>query len=115
MASRFSFKQSCVGLTPAIYFESRFNHEPHYFGMYAFDPGAKHIKIVYVSNDGEFTTGFLVTGANELKLDFEVSSDREKTHYTSRIERQGQDSYVFTVYDETRKRPIVGPLIYMRK
>jgi len=98
----------------AIYFESRFNHEPHYFGMYAYDPGAKQIKIVYVSNDGEFTTGFVEPGASELKLDFEVSSAREKTHYTARIKRQGRDSYVFTVYDEGRK-PIVGPLVYIRK
>ena len=99
----------------AIYFESRFNHAPHYFGMYAYDPGAKQIKIVYVLNDGQFTTGFVEPGVNELKLDFEVSSDREKTHYTSLIKRQGQDSYVFTVYDETRKKPIVGPLVYIRK
>jgi uncharacterized protein YndB with AHSA1/START domain len=99
----------------AIYFELRFNHEPHYFGMYAYDPGAKQIKIVYVSNDGEFTTGFVEPGASELKLDFEVSSAREKTHYTARIKRQGRDSYVFTVYDETGKKPIVGPLVYIRK
>jgi len=98
----------------AIYFESRFNHEPHYFGMYAYDPGAKQIKIVYVSNDGEFTTGFVEPDASELKLDFEVSSAREKTHYTAQIKRQAQDSYVFIVYDEGR-RPIVGPLVYIRK
>jgi hypothetical protein len=98
----------------AIYFESRFNHEPHYFGMYAYDPGAKQIKVVYVSNDGQFTTGFVEPGADELKLDFEVASDRGKTHHTSRIKRQGQDSYVFTVFDEGRKT-IVGPLVYTRK
>jgi hypothetical protein len=97
-----------------INFEARFNHEPHYFGMYAYDPGAKQIKIVYVSNDGEFTTGFVEPGASELKLDFEVSSAREKTHYAAQIKRQGQDSYIFTVYDEGRK-PIVGPLVYIRK
>jgi hypothetical protein len=28
----------------AIYFQSRFNHEPHYYGMYAYDPGTKQIR-----------------------------------------------------------------------
>jgi hypothetical protein len=98
----------------AIYFETRFNHEPHYYGMYAYDSRARQIRLVYVSNDGQFTTGFAQPTAAEIKLDFEVSTEREKTHYTAQIKRQGQDSYVFTVYGEGGK-PIVGPLTYIRK
>ncbi len=98
----------------AIYFQSRFNHDPHYDGMYAYDPGTKQIRLIYVSNDGQFTSGFAEPTATEIKLDFEVSTDREKTHYTAQVKRQGQDSYVFTVYDAGGK-PIVGPLVYIRK
>jgi hypothetical protein len=98
----------------AIYFQSHFNREPHYYGMYAYDPGTKQIRLVYVSNDGQFTTGFAEPTATEIKLDFEVSTDRDKTHYTAQIKRQGHDSYVFTVYDAGGKS-IVGPLAYIRK
>jgi len=98
----------------AIYFLTRFNHEPHYFGIYIYDPAAKQIKFFYTANNGNFTAGRTEPTATELKQDFQISTPEGVMNYTSLLKRDGEDAYDFIVYEQGSARPALN-LHYVRK
>ena len=98
----------------AIHFLTRFNHEPHYYGVYLYDPQIRQIKFFYSASNGEFTAGRVDAGASEFKQSFQVSTDHGSTNYTSLIKRDGEDAYDFTVYAEGSEKPMLA-LHYVRK
>lgn len=98
----------------AIYFLTRFNHEPHYYGVYLYDPAANQIKFFYSSSDGEFTVGQSEPGATEIKQNFQVSSARGVNTFNSLIKRVGDDAYDFTVYQSGGEKPLIA-VHYVRK
>jgi hypothetical protein len=98
----------------AIHFLTRFNHQPHYFGVYLYDPAARQIKFFYSASNGELTIGQAEPGPTELKQNFQVSSEKGVTSYTSLIKRAGEDAYDFAVYQEGSDKPLVA-VHYVRK
>ena len=98
----------------AIYFLTRFNGRPHYFGVYLYDPEAKQIKFFYTEDDGEYTAGSAEMSESELKQDFRVSDEKGTTSYSSVIRREGEDAYDFRVYQPGKSEPLIA-LKYSRK
>jgi hypothetical protein len=98
----------------AIYFLTRFNGQPHYYGIYVYDPAAKQIKFFYTSSDGEFTSGHAEPGDKELKQDFQSSDSKGTTNYSSVIKRHGDDAYDFAVFTQGSDKPMFT-ITYVRK
>ncbi len=56
----------------AIFFLTKFNGQPHYSGMYAYNPAQKRIGFWYVDGDWQFTQGTATSAGNRLLLKFEL-------------------------------------------
>ena len=98
----------------AIYFLTRFNGKPHYFGIYLYDPEAKQIKFFYTEDHGDYTAGSAEMSGNELKQDFRVSEEKGTNNYSSVIRREGDNAYDFRVYQPGKSEPLIA-LHYSRK
>jgi hypothetical protein len=85
----------------AIQFVTDFNGKPHYNGFYAYDAAAKTVKFFYTSEDGQLTVGTATPDADgkTLHQDFDVTQPGGRTsHIRSTIVRDGNDTYLFSVF-----------------
>jgi len=102
----------------AILFVTRFNGEPHYSGMYAYDPARKQIGFWYVDSDGQFTQGTAASEGQRLTQKFEIAKlDGSTSSLISIIERRSGDSaYHWQVFraSETSGSPLIE-LEYTKK
>ena len=98
----------------AISFLTRFNGQPHYYGIYVYDPAAKQIKFFYTSADGEFTSGLATPSATALQQQFQISNAEGTKTFSSTIRRVGEDGYNFDVFQEGSNKPVLS-LKYLRK
>jgi hypothetical protein len=98
----------------AISFLTRFNGQPHYYGIYVYDPAAKLIKFFYTSADGEFTSGHTTPSATALQQQFQISNTEGTKTFSSTIQRAGEDAYNFDVFQEGSDKPVLS-LKYLRK
>ena len=82
----------------AIQFVTRFNGEPHYSGIYGWDPGRKTIAFWYTSADGALTTGTAKPAAEGLLQEFDITeANGTSNHLRSEIRRKGGDEYDWNV------------------
>ena len=93
----------------AICFVTRFNGQPHYFGMYAYDPGMKQIAFWYVDTDGNSTQGTARAKGKRLIQEFTSShADGKKESLRSFIDRMADDnSYHWQVLREGMAEPLI--------
>jgi hypothetical protein len=98
----------------AISFLTRFNGQPHYYGIYVYDPAAKQIKFFYTSADGEFTSGHTTPSATILQQDFQISDAEGTKTFSSTIQRVGEDAYTFNVFQEGSDKSVLT-VKYVRK
>jgi hypothetical protein len=100
----------------AIFFLTRFNGEPHYSGMYAFDTDRKQIAFWYVDKDGNFTQGVARPDGKRLVQEFTVAgADGKKQTLRSFIDRNADDSgYHWQVLRGEEPKPLIE-LDYTRK
>lgn len=98
----------------AIYFSTRFNHEPRYDGLYAYDPATRQIRFFYSSSKRELTVGHAEATPTGLRQAFQVSSEEGVTSYTSTLTRDGDDVYDCAVYEPGITKPVVA-VQYARK
>jgi hypothetical protein len=98
----------------AISFLTRFNGQPHYYGIYVYDPAAKQIKFFYTSADGEFTSGHTTPSATTLQQNFQISNAEGTKTFSSTIQREGEDAYTFNVFQEGSDKSVLT-VKYLRK
>ena len=87
----------------AIQFVTDFNGKPHYNGLYAYDPVKKSINFYYTSEAGQLTIGTSTPDPDgkTLQQDFDVMQPNGSTnHIRSTIVRDGNDAYLFTVFEQ---------------
>jgi hypothetical protein len=87
----------------AIQFVTDFNGKPHYNGMYAYDPAKKAINFYYTSESGQLTIGTTTPDSDgkTLRQEFDIMSPNGKTdHVRSTLVRDGNDAYLFSVFEE---------------
>jgi len=87
----------------AIQFVTDFNGKPHYNGFYAYDPAKKSITFYYTSEAGQLTIGTTTPDADgkTLRQEFDMISPNGNTgHARSTIVRDGNDAYLFTVFEQ---------------
>lgn len=93
----------------AIYFVTRFNGQPHYSGMYAYDPATKEIAFWYVDTDGNSTQGTARAKGKRLIQEFTNShpdGKQEKLH--SFVDRASDDNgYHWQVLREGTTEPLI--------
>lgn len=93
----------------AIFFLTKFNGQPHYSGMYAYDPGTGQISFWYVDVDGNFTSGTARTRGKRLFQEFSTSkADGSKGQLQSYIDAaDGYGSYHWQVLREGNTTPLI--------
>jgi hypothetical protein len=100
----------------AIFFVTRFDGQPHYSGMYAYDTARKQIAFWYVDSDGNFTQGVARTEGRRMVQEFTGT----KTDGTAQSLRSYLDpaadgkSYHWQVLRGDDPRPLIQ-LDYTRK
>ena len=102
----------------AIFFLTKFNGQPHYSGMYAYDPARKQIGFWYVDSEGQFSQGTATPHDMQLVQNFEISKlDGTTSILKSLVQRgPGDASYHWQVFrsDNTSNKPLVE-LDYIKK
>lgn len=102
----------------AIVFVTRFNGQPQYFGMYAYDPSQRKIGFWYVDSEGQFTRGTATQNGRRVKQEFEIAkADGTTSSLFSLIERGEADrSYHWQVFrsGEDGGKPLIE-LDYVKK
>jgi hypothetical protein len=103
----------------AIQFVTDFNGKPHYNGFYAYDPAKKSINFYYTSESGQLTIGTSTPDADgkTLRQEFDVMQPSGITdHIRSTVARDGNDAYVFAVFEpENGEWKQLLQIIYKRK
>ncbi len=101
----------------AIFFVTKFNGQPHYSGMYAYDTAHKTIGFWYVDVDGQFTQGTATPNGNRLTQKFEIAKlDGTTSQLTSILERRpGDASYHWQDFLPTDTSKPLIELDYTRK
>lgn len=103
----------------AIQFVTDFNGKPHYNGFYAYDPAKKSINFYYTSESGQLTIGTSTPDADgkTLRQEFDVMQPSGVTnHIRSTVARDGNDAYVFTVFEpENGEWKQLLQIMYKRK
>lgn len=99
----------------AIFFLTKFDGEPHYSGMYAYDPARKQIGFWYVDVDGNFTQGTAEYEGEQLVHKFTTSKvDGTSNTLSSIIEKKSDIFYHWKVLRGTDPKPLVE-LDYSKK
>ena len=85
----------------AIQFVTDFNGKPHYNGFYAYDPAKKLVNFYYTSESGQLSIGTATPDPDgkTVHQEFDVTQPNGTTnHIRSTLVRDGDDSYLFTVF-----------------
>lgn len=85
----------------AIQFVTDFNGKPHYNGFYAYDANKGAIRFYYTSDEGQLTVGTATPDLDgkTLHQEFDVTQPNGTIqHIRSTIVRDGNDTYLFTVF-----------------
>ncbi len=100
----------------AIFFLTRFDGQPHYSGMYAYDPGRKQISFWYVDEAGNFTEGVARPEGKRLVQDFTgTRADGSQQTLRSYLEPNAEStSYHWQVLRDDNPKPLIE-LDYTRK
>ncbi len=100
----------------AIFFVTRFNGVPHYSGMYAYDPEAKHVSFWYVDTDGNFSKGTARLDGQRLVQELTIAHPNGNADpLVSYIDRTGgDDKYHWQVLRPGETKPMLE-LDYTRK
>ncbi len=100
----------------AIFFLTRFDGQPHYSGMYAYDTDRKQIAFWYVDVDGNFTQGVCKTDGTRLMQEFTTARvDGQKSTLRSILEPTAdKSSYRWQVLRGEDPKPLIE-LTYTRK
>lgn len=100
----------------AIFFLTRFDGEPHYSGMYAYDPERRQIAFWYVDSDGNFTRGVARTEGKRLVQEFTgTKTDGTQESLKSYLDpNAGGSSYHWQVLRGDNPKPLIE-LDYMKK
>lgn len=81
-----------------VWFTTKGKREAHYFGMYAWDPGEKTLKMWQVANDGNLSVGKAKTDGKTLTQENQmVRSDGSTQEQRTEIVRDGDDAYDWKV------------------
>jgi hypothetical protein len=81
-----------------VYFTSEGKREPHYYGMYAWDPGERVLKMVQVASDGNLSVGKATMEGNLFKQDTHMTRANGTTQEQhTEIVRDGNDAYNWKV------------------
>lgn len=81
-----------------VYFTSKGKREPHYFGMYAWDPGDKVLKMWQVASDGNLSIGRAKMEGNLFSQDNHmVRADGTTQEQHAEIVRDGNDAFNWKV------------------
>ena len=85
-------------ITFQVWFTSEGKRDPHYYGMYAWDPGEKTLKMWQVAKDGNLSAGRAKTDGNTFTQETHmVRADGSTQEQRSEIVRDGNDAFNWKV------------------
>jgi hypothetical protein len=98
VASEMRWAENHRAITFQVWFTSEGKRDPHYYGMYAWDPGEKTLKMWQVAKDGNLSIGKATTnGKTFTQLNHMVRADGSTQEQRTEIVRDGNDAYDWKV------------------